>query len=98
MLLPNRTTKTFTIDENLKKYAIFTLYYKPNFEEIIHDEKDVFYKFNNVNDCIKIHGYNKRIIEKIKIDSNKIIFNYNPDIMTDRGDARIVFIHAQWWD
>jgi hypothetical protein len=92
----NRLTKTFTINENLKKYAIFTLYYTKNFETEIHDEKDVFYKYENNSKLL--HGYNKKIVERIIIDSNKIIFNYNPDIIKEKNDIRALYIHTQWWD
>jgi hypothetical protein len=49
---PYRTTQnsqkyaTFTIND-IKKYAIFTLYYTKSFENVTHDEKDVFYKYQN---------------------------------------------------
>ena len=96
VLFPDKTTKTFTINENLKKYAMFTLYYGKNFDSDIHDEKDIYYKYNNFSKILE--SYNKRIVEKITIDNDKIIFNYNPNIIKDRNDTRILYIHAQWWD
>jgi len=107
---PDRKTEnkqkylTFAIN-NIKKYAIFTLYYSKIMENETHNEKDIFYKFEN--SCRILEGNQNNptdnqnnFVAKINIDveTNIITFIFNADMIKDRTNIRFLYIHAQWWN
>jgi hypothetical protein len=108
---PNRIThnskKYFSFAVNdIKKYAIFTLYYTKSFEGVTHNEKDVFYKYENNTKILEGNqnnptGNQDNLLANIKIDvnTNIVYFYFNADkINADVNNTRILYIHAHWWD
>jgi hypothetical protein len=105
---PNRRTQnsikysTFAIND-IKKNAIFTLYYTKGFENATHNEKDVFYKYENKTKILEGNqnnriGNQKNLLENITIDNGIVYFHFNAEMIRNENNIRLLYIHTQWWN